>query len=300
MKMHYGRNFAVIVLIIIYGCADNGITDISGPSGYNFTDIEAKWSTDGSRIVYVHQDTSTIIAGVYVIDTNGTNKRIVLSGYEENPDWSPDGVWIVFSNTGQIYKIKISGDSLTQLTSDGNNYFPTWSNDGVWIAYDSDIGHGSGDDFYSIWKMRIDGSNKIRLTTDTTSETREPNWASNKIVYIRYNFYPQIYIMDTNGSANTSVTNNPLLKDLPNLSSDGTKITFTVSIQGPQFQIWTVNKDGSNLKLLTTYSAWCRLQGYAPSWSPDGNYIVYTDSAPKNGRLWIMDKNGNQKKQITF
>lgn len=52
--------------------------------------------------------------------------------------------------------------------------------------------------------------------------------------------------------------------------------------------------DGSELKQLTN------TQGYSCDWSPDGNYIVYTDSRRENGRLWLMHADGSNKRQLTF
>jgi len=54
------------------------------------------------------------------------------------------------------------------------------------------------------------------------------------------------------------------------------------------------NSDGSGLKQLTD------TRGYTCDWSPDGKQIVYTDSRAENGRLWIMDVDGSNKKQLTF
>ncbi|MBW8003653.1 MAG: hypothetical protein FVQ80_16855 [Planctomycetes bacterium] len=38
--------------------------------------------------------------------------------------WSPDGEWIVFEEGSHIYRIKVNGDSLAQLTFQGHNFFP--------------------------------------------------------------------------------------------------------------------------------------------------------------------------------
>lgn len=55
-----------------------------------------------------------------------------------------------------------------------------------------------------------------------------------------------------------------------------------------------MNADGSDLKQLTN------TQAYSCDWSPDGTHIVYTDSRAGNGRLWIMEENGSNKRQLTF
>lgn len=94
--------------------------------GFRATDFQPAWSPDGKTIAYIHGDTTFESTGIYLIDTNGTNKRILFSSPSAySPTWSPDGEWIAFSDNAQIYKIKVNGDSLTQLTKFGNNFFPS-------------------------------------------------------------------------------------------------------------------------------------------------------------------------------
>ena len=60
-----------------------------------------------------------------------------------------------------------------------------------------------------------------------------------------------------------------------------------------------MDADGSNLKQLTQKG------GTSPAWSPDGSQIVYTrynfaEFSEESGHLWIMDSNGENKRQLTF
>ena len=52
-------------------------------------------------------------------------------GSNEQPTWSPDGKWIAFqSNRGgnwQIYRMRVDGNDLQKLTSNGENKDPDWS-----------------------------------------------------------------------------------------------------------------------------------------------------------------------------
>jgi dipeptidyl aminopeptidase/acylaminoacyl peptidase len=51
------------------------------------------------------------------------------------PSWSPDGQWLAFSRAGILYKIKVDGDSLTQLPTLFGAIRPTWSPDGRRLAF---------------------------------------------------------------------------------------------------------------------------------------------------------------------
>ncbi|HEY3251078.1 MAG TPA: DUF5050 domain-containing protein [Ignavibacteria bacterium] len=288
--------FSLALIFLSLGCDDDTVTPPPPPppppSGWSTIDYEPAWSPDGHTIAYFHNqlDTSQSLTGLYLIDSNGSNKRQLLSGLLGSPDFSPDGNWITFDN-GQIFKIKINGDSLIELTSDGGNYYPAWSPDGKWIAYDHPI-VGS----YTIWKIKFDGSNLIGITYDS----RMPSWSPDgkNIVHVRYfsNNNPwEISIIDSAGQNPARITFNNNWEWYPRYSPDGQKIIFTLQHETSiNFQIYTINTDGTGLTKLTD------TQGYSADYSPDGEKIVYCDSSPGNGFLWIMNKSGSNKKQLTF
>src|SRR3970282_795415 len=80
----------------------------------------------------------------------------------------------------------------------------------------------------------------------------------------------------------------------PSFSPTGNKIVFEHQLPGERPDAWVMNSDGTNVTRLTTDG------GYAPSWSPDGSKIIYTNSCQYNGYLWIMNPDGSNKRQITF
>lgn len=297
-------SLCIIAIFFFNTCKDedNGPTDpcIDCPIDFRLTDFEPAWSPDGSTIAYVHGDIIPEATGIYLINSDGTNKRLWNAGRSVySPSWSPDGEWIAFSDGAQIYKQKLNGDSLIQLTFEGRNFFPDWSPDGKWITYDSNKDSPNGMNF--IWLMKFDGSDKERMAYDPASgEIRMPNWAPDgkKIVYQKYIGIgsPEIFAMDSFGNNTIRLTYDEKFDSYPKYSPDGNKIAFTSYPQGfaSQTQIWLMNADGTNKRQLTT------TQGYTCSWSPDGELIVYTDSRAVSGRLWIMRKDGTDKRQLTF
>jgi TolB protein len=283
--------FSLIFLFFIFtSCSDDEVVNNQEPpppSGISLVDYEPAWSPDGHTIAYFHIDTSSSTTGIFLIDTNGTNKRQLVSGYCGSPDFSSDGNWVVF-HSGQIYKIKINGDSLTQLTNGENSFYPALSSNGEQIIYDYSNG--------SINKINFTGEN-LRILCVCG---RMANWSPNNknIVLISYanNYTPsEIYYMDSSGNNLTRITYNNNWDRYPKISPDGTNILFTQQREASvNFQLFTVNIDGSGIQRITD------TQGYSGDYSPDGQKIVYCDSSPGNGRLWIMNKDGTNKRQLTF
>jgi len=295
--------FPIAVLYLFFVSCDVNDSDdkkppcINCPVDFRLTDYEPAWSPDGKTIAYVHGDTVESKTGIFIIDTAGLNKRLLISSASaSSPSWSFDGHWVVFSMNSQIYKIKVNGDSVTQLTNEGRNYFPSFSPDGNWIAYDSNVDSPNGMNF--IWKMNKDGTNKIRIAYEPTKgEIRMPSWsvATNKIMHIRYLpgvFSSEIFEMDHDGNNVIRLTFNNHTDYYPKYNQIANKIVFESQAYASFPKISVINEDGNNYLELT--------EGSTCDWSPDGQNIVYTYSRSVSGMLWIIKNDGSDKRQLTF
>lgn len=267
-------------------------------------DENAAWSPDGHTIAYYHRNIGFLpgdTAGIHLIDSSGTNERILIpSAHAIHPAFSPDGQWLAFANTfdNSIYKMKLNRDSLTRLTFNGDHdQSPNWSPDGNWILYVRPIGGDAG----------------IRLVDKNGQNDRllilyggEPNWSKEGTRILCGQFIledsvykPYVGIFSIVDSSFKKITLLGGTWQYWRWSSDNSKILMTVTepnnpcITGGTF-LYVMDSTGQSFqKLLTTLS----LEG---AWSPDGSKIVYTDSRPEFGTLFITDADGGNKKQLTF
>lgn len=243
------------------------------------------------------------------------------------PSWSPDGTKISFSTTGTqlpypnnaaIYVISPDGSSETRLTNPDNgrcitgianmecisHSSPTWSPDGTKIAFVSeryvaqakDVVHTS-----DIFVMNSNGSKQTNLTRDTTYVDK----------------YGQIKGLSPDGKSLTTGVHHKN----PKWSPDGTKIAFQTNRSDGadehakiNWEIYVMDTDGSkpkyganliNLTDNTNASSNQRADDQCPSWSPNGETIVYvsegTDSQEQPGSqtdIWTMNFDGSGKTKV--
>jgi Tol biopolymer transport system component len=81
----------------------------------------------------------------------------------------------------------------------------------------------------------------------------------------------EIYVMNTDGTNQTRLTNNSASDGNPVWSPDGSKIAFSSDRDG-NYEIYVMNADGTNPVRLTNNSA----ADAEPSWSPDGTKIAFS------------------------
>jgi TolB protein len=92
-----------------------------------YSDSQPDWSPDGSRIVY-----SSARGGnwedIFVMRADGSGKKNLTRNpaRDQHPVFSPDGRWVAFDSDRNLWKMRIDGTRLTQLTSDDENLQPDW------------------------------------------------------------------------------------------------------------------------------------------------------------------------------
>jgi Tol biopolymer transport system component len=273
------------------------ITYNSGP------DTKPSWSPDGSKIAF--ESTRDGWDNIYTMNNDGTEiVKLTNSHYDSFPVWSPDGNQIAFSSARETSPNGSRSSEVWVMNSDGTGQkrltdlsapclSPAWSPDSTHIVYVCDAYKNSG-----IYIMDSDGSNPIKISSIGNS----PRWSPDglKIVF-EYNW--DIYVMESDGTKQTRLTNDTIENYSPRWSPDGMRIIFT-SWRDINHEIYIMDANGNNQTRITNNPARDGEADWIASNLPEitVNTLeatdVTVDSARLNGEL--ADLNGEVGANMSF
>jgi Tol biopolymer transport system component len=230
---------------------------------------EAAFPGTNGKIAFRHGTTTS--SHIFVVKPNGSGPK-PLTNYREaaqDPEWSADGKKVVFVHDGDLFKMSATGSRVTRLTnSREQEYDPTWSPTGDKIAFVQ----GRGD--WDIFVMNADGSGTPgRLTTDTRDDW-EPAWSPDgtEMAFTRstflectdyYCYYDwDIYVKDVSAAESETNQAQPLTEHPPPV-------------------------------ILRSRYEW------NPSWSPLGNFIVFSSNRDSNDNIYRMRADGTDETPLT-
>lgn len=102
--------------------------------------------------------------------------------------------------------------------------------------------------------------------------------------------YPQVWLMNGDGSDQHQLTRMKSGACQPDWSPDGNRIVFVSpcekrDVRYPDASLFIINRDGSNLTVVDTgYGS-----SYSPAWSPDGNKIAFTKEISGFTQIYLLD-----------
>lgn len=189
-----------------------------------------------------------------------------------------------YNGTNQIWIMNLDGSGLTQVTQMAEGACqPDFSPDGMRIIFISPC--SSNRDSYpgaGMFIINVDGSNLTPLP-NVPGGDYDPDWSpdGNFIVFtsLRVTNSPRIYLLDLRDLQVVRLSNQFAYDYQPAWSPDGSMIAYVSRQQGPT-DIWLMGPDGSNQRRFTLSGT---LINTSPSWSRDGQVIVYTQVTEPGG-----------------
>ena len=206
---------------------------------------------------------------------------VTTGGISFDPSPSPEGDRMAFTGivdgNRDIYTIDRNGGGLVRLTTtEAADDEAAWSPDGVKIAFRS-----TRSGVPEVWVMNADGSDQRKLTGPEdgwywNEVSLSPAWSpdSRFIVYAkRESNDADIWIMNADGTGKRRLTSGSAQDSDPVWSADGAYVTFRRA-EGAQVIFVSVSAANGMTRgdlVQGTY-------GRAPSYSPDGKWMAYTQT----------------------
>ncbi len=265
--------------------------------------------------------------GIFPLD--GGEIKPLLGEQSSLAYWHPEGIkisvmygdwhladWALNWDLGTV-DVDKNGNPTSELkpeiTGFHEDYALIWSPDSKWQAFHSHRSQtpvskfgavGSTDD---IWLKSSSGGKEIRLT-DFGAETAAPDWApdSKRLVFCsigKSGYKPWIITIDPiSGQAQSVVAFD--VKEIKggvnhaSWSPTHNEFALEETVSKTNRRLWLVGEDGSNPRSIVEYEAVPELGG--TDFTPDGNFILYSALSDGHQQIFRIDRNGENRKQLTF
>ncbi|MCK4665217.1 DUF5050 domain-containing protein, partial [Candidatus Dependentiae bacterium] len=264
----------------------------------------------GYRVIFFSGDETISSWNIFSMNIDGSDlQQLTTNNSSTSQSINPNNTKIAYTNTsdGEIWLMNLDGSDKTQLTNTtvGKACEPCWSPDGEWIYYANIENPVAGQS--SIRKIKKDGTGDIFINQiyDDRGPMISPD---NLYVYFRSEPGTQsndtIRRMDIDGSNLITILASDANADYrPGLSPNGTEIIVATAAFGdsePQNLYIIDISSGSKSPIFTRVGNETYRQG---TFFDNGNKIIFNYSSDhtvnNSHNLWISDKDGSNKQQIT-
>ena len=178
---------------------------------------------------------------------------------DQDPSWAPDGSAIAFTSNREgnreIYTMMVDGSQVTNLSNNlGDDFQPCWFSEKSLLGLRSD--------WKIVYTSARDGNNEV-------------------------------YMMDSDGSGVTNLTNNPASDYAPAGNPQNGNIVFVSDRDGTPDIFVLRNGVATNL---TQNPA----QDTNPTWSSNGDRIAFTSNRDGNLEIYLMTAYGEELTNFTL
>ncbi len=276
----------------------------------------ATWSPDGTELIYSMQGS----LWRQRIGSSVAEQLTADSGYDYQPDWSPDGRSVVFARYAhdaiELELLNLASGAITALTANGAvNLEPRWSPDGARIVFVSSVYNRRWHVFvlsHEVAKDLLFGE-PVRLTEDNDSHLPRyyysqwdhyisPTWSPDgkEIIFVSN----RGHIHGSGGVWRMAAQPGAVPRELryeettwkarPDWSPDGTRVVYSSYLGRQWQQLWLMTSEGGDPFPLT----YGDFDATAPRWSRDGTRIAFVSNETGNTALWVIDVLGGRKQPV--
>jgi len=227
------------------------------------------------------------------------------AGYQDwAPAFSPDGRELAFVRTNgvltmaDIFVMPANGGTARRLTFD-NTVIPsppTWTRDGRSIVFSS-----PRISIPTLWRIPASGGEPVQVPqVGVVAVHPSVSPSRDRLAYDQIGGHSSIWRIELANigkkDARILVTASAGFNWAPEFSSDGKKIAFLSDRIG-RMEVWTCNRDGSDLIQLTNLGG--ATSAGPPRWSPDNQRIAFYSSLGEHNAIFVMKAEGGLARPLT-
>lgn len=284
---------------------------------------ERRVSASGTHVAWAADSRSVLIRdrqgdagpfGIYQVSLDTLERRRLTQPPIGAGDWrfevSPDGRTLGFiryerEGIADLYIVPMLGGAPRRI-SNWNAALTgmSWTPDGREIVYSVD-----GPTASRLWRIRTNAATPNRgapiidipASADNPSISRPKPGHPARLAFQSVTRDVDIHLMDLEARlANGSVESNPFanstrIEASAQFSPDGKRIALA-SYRSGNPEIWLAERDGSNLRQITSLGAAGLVVG---GWSPDGATIVFDATVAGNSDVYVVGSEGGRLRRLT-
>jgi len=273
--------------------------------------IEPAWSPDGKSIAFVMSNEDGV--GVYLIPAlGGLERRLADLGKIGYPfsrlSWSADSRWVAFAKPDPL-KTKVVPTFRIHLqdvetgaerilpaasTECKMNLHPSFSFDGKYVASDCVLGGGVGNKIYT-QNSQGEETKEVAFIKAPVSWLDGLAWSTDGRS-ILFGAEGKLWRVRATGGNPEEL---PFGGIMPTVARTAARLALAQGQVDRNLWSLTLASETSLAGSPKTFAPSTRLQ-WGPSFSPDGNRVVFESDRSGTLEIWLADRDGSNPAQLTF